>query len=77
MQQAVYIAGRGAISAIGKNREENLEALKKGETGIGPIQYLSTAHAGLFPAGEVKVYCCARSLTGSRIAGGKSGTPYC
>ncbi|MBU7577760.1 MAG: hypothetical protein KAF40_06840, partial [Flavihumibacter sp.] len=54
MQQAVYIAGRGAISAIGKNREENLEALKKGETGIGPIQYLSTAHAGLFPAGEVK-----------------------
>lgn len=54
MQQAVYIAGRGAISAIGKNREENLEALKKGETGIGSIRYLSTAHAGLFPAGEVK-----------------------
>ena len=54
MQQAVYIAGRGAISGIGKNVQENLFSLRTGATGIGPIQYLNTAHAALFPAGEVK-----------------------
>lgn len=54
MGQSVYIAGRGAISGIGKNVRENLESLKAAKTGIGPIQYLSTAHAGVFPAAEVK-----------------------
>jgi 3-oxoacyl-[acyl-carrier-protein] synthase-1 len=54
MQQAVYIAGKGAISCIGKNVQENSSALHEERTGIGPIRYLSTLHATTFPAGEVK-----------------------
>lgn len=54
MQQAVYIAGKGAISCIGKNVQENSSALHEGRTGIGVIRYLSTLHATTFPAGEVK-----------------------
>jgi 3-oxoacyl-(acyl-carrier-protein) synthase len=54
MLTPVYIAGTGAISAIGFNVAENLSALKSGEAGIGPIQYLSTIHKETFPSGEVK-----------------------
>jgi 3-oxoacyl-(acyl-carrier-protein) synthase len=54
MSGAVYIAGRGAISCIGKNVQENIGALRRGEAGIGAIRYLRTVHANTFPAGEVK-----------------------
>lgn len=54
MQQAIYLAGRGAISCIGNNVAENIAALREGSAGLGPIRYLSTAHAASFPVGEVK-----------------------
>ncbi|GAO42084.1 putative 3-oxoacyl-[acyl-carrier-protein] synthase [Flavihumibacter petaseus NBRC 106054] len=44
----------GARSAIGNTVEENLAALRSGETGLGPIRYLDTVHRNAFPAGEVK-----------------------
>lgn len=54
MHNPVYIAGRGAVSCIGMNVQENIRALKNGEAGIGAIRYLRTAHKDTFPAGEVK-----------------------
>jgi 3-oxoacyl-(acyl-carrier-protein) synthase len=55
MSAPVYIAGLGVISSIGNNTAENLEALQKGEAGMGPITYLETAHRGKLPVAEVKM----------------------
>lgn len=54
MSNEVYIIGRGAVSGIGLNKFENLDALKNSQTGIGKIRYLNTTHAETFPAAEVK-----------------------
>lgn len=54
MNKKVYISGLGIISAIGNNVQETLQSLKLKQTGIGPIQYLSTVHKDKFLAGEVK-----------------------
>lgn len=54
MSNEVYIIGRGAVSGIGLNKFENLDALKNSQTGIGRIRYLNTTHAETFPAAEVK-----------------------
>lgn len=48
----VCITGIGVVSAIGSSVEENLSALRKGRTGIGPLHYLQGTKATL--AGEVK-----------------------
>jgi len=50
----VFITGMGVISAIGKTVEENLEQLRKGQTGIGSAQHLQSNYASVFPFGEVK-----------------------
>ncbi|MBZ5858857.1 beta-ketoacyl-[acyl-carrier-protein] synthase family protein [Flavihumibacter profundi] len=50
----VYIAGLGAISAIGNNVAENVLSLQSGRSGIGKIEHLSTLHKEVFPVGEVK-----------------------
>jgi 3-oxoacyl-[acyl-carrier-protein] synthase-1 len=55
MSATVFVAGIGVISGIGNNTSECLNALEKGETGIGKITYLQTNHRGLLPAGEVKL----------------------
>ncbi|MEO3402497.1 beta-ketoacyl-[acyl-carrier-protein] synthase family protein [Mucilaginibacter sp. CAU 1740] len=54
MEQPVFIAGLGVISAIGNTVAQNLLSLESGETGIAPIQYLDTEHRDEFPVGEVK-----------------------
>ncbi|ULQ51471.1 beta-ketoacyl-[acyl-carrier-protein] synthase family protein [Flavihumibacter fluvii] len=54
MSSPVYIAGLGAISAIGNTVAENIAALESGQTGIGKMAYLSTIHRDTFPVGEVK-----------------------
>lgn len=54
MEKAVYITGTGVISAIGNGKKQVLDALLKGESGIGPLQFLDTMHRHL-PAGEVKL----------------------
>lgn len=55
MEQPVFIAGLGVISAIGNTVAQNLLSLETGKTGISPIQYLDTEHRGEFPVGEVKL----------------------
>ncbi|AYL98029.1 beta-ketoacyl-[acyl-carrier-protein] synthase family protein [Mucilaginibacter celer] len=55
MEQPVFIAGLGVISAIGNTVAQNLLSLELGKTGIAPIQYLDTEHRHEFPVGEVKL----------------------
>lgn len=54
MQAPVFIAGLGAISAIGNTVAANRISLEAGQTGIGRMQYLDTVHRDVFPVGEVK-----------------------
>jgi 3-oxoacyl-(acyl-carrier-protein) synthase len=54
MPAPVFIAGLGAISAIGKNTAENFDALKNYSPGMGAMKYLHSAHAGSIPVAEVK-----------------------
>jgi 3-oxoacyl-[acyl-carrier-protein] synthase-1 len=49
----VRITGIGIVSAIGLSVAENLQALRHGETGIGPARFLKDAESLL--AGEVKM----------------------
>ncbi|MDR2389648.1 MAG: beta-ketoacyl-[acyl-carrier-protein] synthase family protein [Tannerellaceae bacterium] len=49
----VFITGAGIISALGVNKTEVLESLRKHRSGIAPLIYLNTLHRGI-PAGEVK-----------------------
>jgi 3-oxoacyl-[acyl-carrier-protein] synthase-1 len=51
----VYVAGIGAISAIGNNVAESLTALASGEAGINNITYLPTIHKNEIPVAEVKL----------------------
>ncbi|SCW82769.1 beta-ketoacyl-[acyl-carrier-protein] synthase family protein [Mucilaginibacter sp. NFR10] len=55
MEQPVFIAGLGVISAIGNTVAQNLLSLEQEKTGIAPIQYLDTDHRDEFPVGEVKL----------------------
>lgn len=55
MEQPVFIAGLGVISAIGNTVAQNLLSLEEDKTGIAPIQYLDTEHRNEFPVGEVKL----------------------
>lgn len=55
MDQPVFIAGLGVISAIGNTVAQNQLSLEQEKTGIAPIQYLDTEHRDEFPVGEVKL----------------------
>lgn len=48
------ITGAGIVSAIGNGKAETLTALREKRTGVGPLQYMKTAHRE-FPVGEVKL----------------------
>lgn len=48
----IAITGEGIVSAIGLNKQEVLQALQKGRTGIGEMKYLQSIHHEL-PVGEV------------------------
>ena len=50
----VAVTGSGIVSAIGLDKRQVLESLMNGRTGIGPMQYLQSAHREL-PVGEVKL----------------------
>lgn len=52
---AIFVAGLGAISAIGNDVAECLSALKNEQAGIGDISYLETAHRYKIPVAEVKL----------------------
>ena len=50
----IAITGEGIISAIGNNKQEVLQSLKEGKSGIGEMKYLQSTHHEL-PVGEVKL----------------------
>jgi len=54
MSKKVYVTGLGMMSAIGNTVAENLDALQRGQSGIGPIRYLNTRHRDKLPVGEIK-----------------------
>ena len=54
MEQAVYITGSGIVSSIGIGKQQTLNSLLNGESGITTLRYLETIHKHL-PAGEVKL----------------------
>jgi len=49
-----FVAGMGIVSAIGSDVQSNLDSLCKEKTGIGSMQWLSTARHQALPVGEVK-----------------------
>lgn len=51
----IAITGVGLISAVGNNVAECLDAFEKHQSGIQPIQYLPTIHAGEINVAEVKL----------------------
>ncbi|MBK7752514.1 MAG: beta-ketoacyl-[acyl-carrier-protein] synthase family protein [Flavobacteriales bacterium] len=53
MASEVVITGLGVISALGRNTQENLDALLAERSGIGPITVLDTRHRGSIPVAEV------------------------
>ncbi|MEO8582167.1 MAG: beta-ketoacyl-[acyl-carrier-protein] synthase family protein [Flavitalea sp.] len=55
MAAPVFIAGLGAISAIGNNVAECVTAFKKGEAGMSNIVYLDSIHRNKIPVAEVKM----------------------
>ena len=48
----IAITGEGILSAIGLDKQQTLQALKDGKTGIGEMKYLQSVHHEL-PVGEV------------------------
>ncbi|MDT0294379.1 beta-ketoacyl-[acyl-carrier-protein] synthase family protein [Mesonia ostreae] len=50
----IVVTGMGMLSAIGKNVEENFNALTQSKSGIGEIEFLDTLHRKDFPGGEIK-----------------------
>jgi 3-oxoacyl-[acyl-carrier-protein] synthase-1 len=55
MDQSVYVAGVGVISAIGNNVAEHLTSFERGEAGMADITLLNTIHRHKLPVAEVKL----------------------
>jgi len=55
MNAPVFIAGVGAISAIGNNVGECLAALEQEQAGMGEMMYLQSVHGKTLPVAEVKL----------------------
>ena len=54
MSERIVITGAGIVSAIGNDKQQCLESLKAGTSGIGEVRFLGTEHHE-FPVGEVKM----------------------
>jgi len=54
MSDKVFVTGAGIISALGVGKDATLQALIKGESGIGKISHIQTEHKE-FPVGEVSL----------------------
>lgn len=55
MDQPVFVAGSGIISAIGKNLAECLDSLENSRAGIGDMYFLNSVHKKKLPVAEVKL----------------------
>ena len=63
----IAITGEGIVSAIGLNKQEVLQSLREGRSGIGEMKYLQSVHHEL-PVGEV-------DLSNEQMKG-KLGIPF-
>ena len=55
MNEKIFVAGKGIISAIGNNVAECLDALENERAGMGQMQQLKSAHSQRLPVAEVKL----------------------
>ena len=55
MNQQVFVAGTGVISAIGNNVAENLDALENSRAGMAPMVHFDSVHRNKLPVAEVKL----------------------
>ncbi len=55
MNDPVFVAGTGIISAIGNNTAECLDALENSRAGIDNMQYFDSVHRQKIPVAEVKL----------------------
>jgi 3-oxoacyl-[acyl-carrier-protein] synthase-1 len=55
MNEPVFVAGTGIISAIGNNVAECLDALENSRAGMGQMYYLDSVHRQRLPVAEVKL----------------------
>lgn len=55
MNQPVFVAGTGIISAIGNNVAECLDALENGRAGMDQMHHLNSIHKERLPVAEVKL----------------------
>ena len=55
MSAPVFIAGIGAVSAIGHNVAEHLASFEKSEAGMGAMSLLDSVHSKQLPVAEVKL----------------------
>ncbi len=55
MNEPVFVAGTGIISAIGNNVAECLDALENGRAGMGEMHNLDSVHSQRLPVAEVKL----------------------
>ncbi len=55
MNEPVFIAGTGIISAIGNNTAACLDALENGRAGMGEMHQLDSVHRERLPVAEVKL----------------------
>lgn len=55
MSEPIFIAGIGAISAIGYNADECLDALVNSQPGMASMVYFDSVHRGKIPVAEVKL----------------------
>ena len=55
MNAPVFIAGTGAISAVGNDVAESLAALEQEKAGMGEMFYLESIHGKMLPVAEVKL----------------------
>lgn len=67
----VYIAGKGIITSIGKNVEENFNSLVHSKSGIEKMQFLQSGYSETLPVAEVKF----TNSELSEMAGVKLGSP--
>lgn len=51
--ERVFVTGTGVVSALGIGVEENIEQLRKGESGIGSAQHFTSKYTSILPFGEV------------------------
>ncbi len=51
----VFVAGKGVISAIGNNSQENLNSLRQEKSGISKLSILQTQYLETLPTGEIKL----------------------